>query len=220
MKKLVSLFLWFCAATFIAQLCVIGLSFMRGNVDRKTLVQIVALLNGIDIQGKRLTAAMASARNVPVPTYDDVLNAKVQASLELDTLSASLERDRQKIEEARRELKIDSDRFAKRVEAFRADFNKKEEGSRATIIKETQQIIEMLPPEAAKTQLLTMLENDQKADVVAIIKGLAPDKQKKILGEFASADDQEKLSQIIAEIKKGEPLKSLFENTKRDMNLP
>ena len=65
MKKLVGLFLWFCAATVLAQVCILGMAAFKGTVNRQTIAQVIGLLNGIDIQGQRLKQAMVSARNTP-----------------------------------------------------------------------------------------------------------------------------------------------------------
>ena len=64
MKRLLSLFFWFCAASVIAQACILGLSFFRGNLSKKSLIQIVALMNGIDIPGERLKNAIAAGHDV------------------------------------------------------------------------------------------------------------------------------------------------------------
>ncbi len=39
MKKLLSLFFWFCTATLIAQGCILGLSYFRGNLNSKSSVR-------------------------------------------------------------------------------------------------------------------------------------------------------------------------------------
>jgi Mg/Co/Ni transporter MgtE len=68
-------------------------------------------------------------------------------------------------------------------------------------LNEIRKILENLAPEQAKAQLLLMLKNNQKGDVVSIIKALPPDKQKKLLAEFTSEQDQQQLSEIISELK-------------------
>lgn len=215
MKKLVSLFLWFCAATFIAQCCIVGLSAVKGNFDRNTIVRIIALLNGIDIQAERLKGALVSAKSTPIPTYEDVLKAKVQASLDMDSKSDSLARWEDQLQKLEAQLRGDIERFDKRRADFALEKEKLITGAKNDSLKEMQKIIEVLSPEAAKDQLLMMLENGQKADVVAIIKGMPPDKQKKVLAEFNAGDDAQKLAEVLKELRSGEPLKSLIEGANK-----
>jgi hypothetical protein len=207
MKKIVSLFLWFCAATFLAQLCIVGLSIARGNFKRATAVQIIALLNGIDIQGQRLKQVLVSARNTPVPTYEDVLNGTVQATLDLDSRKDSLDRQQERLESRERALKVELDRLEKRLSDFKLDQEKQKTGAQDRNLNEMQKLLETLSPESAKSQLLIMLEKGQKSDVVAIVKGLPSDKQKKILGEFTSPADQQKLAEVLLELRNGDPRK-------------
>lgn len=82
MKKLVSLFLWTYAATVIAQACILTLSLIRGNLNKDTMVTVIAMLNGIDIQGKRLATAYVSAQQTPVPTFEDIAAERAKLSLE------------------------------------------------------------------------------------------------------------------------------------------
>jgi cell division FtsZ-interacting protein ZapD len=51
-----------------------------------------------------------------------------------------------------------------------------------------------------------MLKNNQKKDVVLIIKALPPDKQKKLLAEFTNQPDQQQLNEILQELKNTAPI--------------
>ncbi len=206
MKKLTGLFLWFCAATFLAQLCIVGLAASKGNVNRQTIAQVIGLLNGIDIQGGRLKQALISARDTPTPLYQDVLNAKTNALLQLDSRSRALDNFQRQLSDQQRE-------FQKKVEDFderRLQFENQQEKLRTGIqlgkVKEIQTILENMAPEEAKKQLIIKLDNKELADVVSILRGMPSDKQKKILAEFTSPEDHQKLSDVLREIRRGQPL--------------
>jgi len=201
-KKLVSFFLWFCAATFLAQICIIGLAAFKGNVDRNTISQVIGLLNGIDIQGERLKKALISSRAVPTPTYQDVLEQKTDALLQLDSRSLSLENYKRQLDDRQRELQKQIKDFDQRRTDYLAANDKSQKNAKAELLREVQIIVESLAPEEAKAQLSLKLEKGEKGDVVAIIRGMAADKKKKILGEFTSKEDQEKLSEILSEIQR------------------
>jgi hypothetical protein len=212
MKKLVGLFLWFCAATFVAQLCILGLAAYKGNVNAKTISQVVALLNGMDVQSVRFKEALISSRAMPTPSYQDVLSAKTEALLQQDSRGRALDTYQRRLDDSQRKLEEDIKRFDQRREEFRLAVENKKAGVDTENLGEMQRLLEQLEPEGAKTQLLKMLETGSKADVVAIIRGMSADKQKKVLGEFTQPEDQEKLAEILREIRNGEPLKSLLDN--------
>ena len=216
MKKLASLFLWFCTATLLAQFSIVGLAAWKGNVKRETLTQVIALLNGIDIQGERLKQVLISGRAAPMPTYQDVLEAKTNAALELDRKSGSLDNYQRRLDDSHRKLQEEIKRFDQRRQEFLSELESKKTGIQSENLNETQKILAVLSPEAAKQQLLTMWQNEQKPDVVAIIRGMPADIQKKILAEFTTPEDQLKLAEILREIRNGEPRKSLFDKAQQD----
>ncbi len=206
MKKLVSLFLWFCAATFLAQVCILGLAASKGRINRNTIAQVIGLLNGIDIQSERLKQALISVRDTPTPTYDDVLNAKTNAVLQLDSRSGAVEKLRRQLGDQLRELQKRTEEFDERRQQFELKMEQIRSGSQLDSLKEIQSILENMAPEEAKKQLLKKLQNAELADVVSIIRGMAPDKQKKILAEFTDTSDVEELAKVLQEIRRGQPL--------------
>ena len=206
MKKLVGLFLWFCAATFLAQVCILGLAASKGNVSRQTIAQVIGLLNGIDIQGERLKQALISARDIPTPSYQEILVAKSNALLQLDYRSRVLDNFKRQLDDQQRELQKKIEDFDERRKQYELQQEKERAGSQLDSLKEIQTILESMAPEEAKKQLIKKLGKGELADVVSIIRGFPPDKQKKVLAEFTQLADQEMLADVLREIRRGEPL--------------
>jgi len=117
-RKFVDLFVWFCVATILAQLAVLTIAAAKGNLNNKMLTRMLAALNGIDIQGDRLQEVLVKSKGAPVPTYEDVLDAKVKSSLELDSRQEALERLQRQLTERERTLRQEITRF----EASRKEF--------------------------------------------------------------------------------------------------
>jgi len=203
-KKLASAFLWFCTATLLAQVCILGLSYLRGNLTDKSLTQMVALMNGIDIPGERLKNAITAARDIPVPTREEILVAKNESSLELDSREKSLERwQRQLITEQAR-LDTEDQRLSVRLTDFEDEMKRFKKGRESESLNEVQKILELLAPEQAKDQILRMMADSAVEDVLLIIKAMAEDKRKKILAEFASNDELLKLAEILKLLRSSE----------------
>ncbi|MCY2982830.1 MAG: hypothetical protein NTY15_04245 [Planctomycetota bacterium] len=204
MKKLVGLFLWFCAATVLAQVCIIGMAAFKGTVNRQTIAQVIGLLNGIDIQGQRLKQAMVSARNTPTPTLEEIRDAKVSAELQLSSRERSLDRQQSQLLDQQRELQKKIADFDERRLQFDVKLEKIRSGSQVDNLKEMQKILENMEPLEAKKQLTLMLEKKELSDVVSILQGFPPDKQKKVLAEFTEAKDASMLSEVLQQIRKAE----------------
>jgi alanyl-tRNA synthetase len=205
-RRIVDLFLWFCVASILAQLAVLTVAAVKGNINDKTMARVLAALNGVDIQGERLQRILIKSREVPVPTYEDVLDAKVKSSLELDSRQEALDRLQRQITDRERSLREEINRFETTRKDFQQELDRIKKGTQAENLSEIRKILENLAPEQAKEQVLLMLKNNQKKDVVLIIKALPPDKQKKLLAEFTNQPDQQQLNEILQELKNTAPI--------------
>ena len=214
MKMLLRLFGAFCVATILAQCIVLGLSAYRGNLNGDTILQGFALLNGIDITGKRLEDAIRNGREAPIPSYDDVTKERAQKSLNLDMRERSIKLAKDQLEAKHRELQLEITNFDNRKDAFYAKLDELNKGIEDSSLKDVRRTLESLPPEQSKDQLLKLIKDGQLADVVAIVKGMPADKSKKILGEFLETEESEKLYEILRELRKGEPTKSLIDQAR------
>ncbi len=214
MKMLLRLFGAFCVATILAQCIVLGLSAYRGNLDGDTILQGFALLNGIDITGKRLEDAIRNGREAPIPSYDDVTKERAQKSLNLDMRERSIKLAKEQLEAKQRELQLTITNFDNRKNAFYSKLDELSKGIEDTSLKDVRRTLESLPPEQSKDQLLKLIKDGQMTDVVAIVKGMPADKSKKILGEFLETEESEKLYEILRELRKGEPTKSLIDQAR------
>ena len=214
MKMLLRLFGAFCVATILAQCIVLGLSAYRGNLNGDTILQGFALLNGIDITGKRLEDAIRNGREAPIPSYDDVTKERAQKSLNLDMRERSIKLAKDQLEAKHRELQLEITNFDNRKDAFYSKLDELNKGIEDSSLKDVRRTLESLPPEQSKDQLLKLIKDGQMTDVVAIVKGMPADKSKKILGEFLETEESEKLYEILRELRKGEPTKSLIDQAR------
>jgi hypothetical protein len=214
MKLLLRLFAAFCVATVLAQAIIIGLSAFRGSVTQETVIKIVALLNGIDITGQRLQKMLEDSRKIPVPTYDDVVNQRAHEDLNLDMRERSVKLALAQLEAKQAELKVEIANFDNRKEAFYAKLDDEAKGMDTESLKAVQRTLEALPAEQSKDLLLKMIADNQLQDVVAIVKGMPLDKQKKILGEFVEPAESEKLYEIVRGVRKGEAKAELIDKAR------
>lgn len=214
MKFLIRLFSAFCVATIVAQIIILALVALRGNLHGETLTRAIALVNGIDISGVQIRKAFQDARTAPVPTYDEVLAARAQQNLNLEMRERSLQRFMQQVEGMQATLKKEQADFDRRKDAFYGVLDEMSKKGKEGNLGEIQRILEALSPDQAKTQIVKMLDNNQMADVVAIIKGMSLDKRKKILGEFTSEKEVTQLHDVLNQLRLGEPTASIVDQAR------
>ncbi len=220
MRFLLRLFSAFCVATVIAQLIILAMVMMRGNLRRETMTKAIALLNGIDISGVQLRKAFDDARNVPVPTYDEVLAERARQNLNLEMRERSIAQFTEQLKTMETQLKQQQADFDRRKEAFYALLDEMSKKGKAENLGEIQRTLEAIsPPGLAKAHLIKMLEANQMDDVVSIIKGMALDKRKKVVEEFISESEITQIAEVINQLRLGEPAASVIDQA-RNSNSP
>ncbi len=117
------------------------------------------MLNGIDIPGERLKNAIASGQEIPIPTRQEILDAKVQASLELDTREKALERYAQQLEMEQKRQELENQKLAQRIQEHDQLVAAFKSGMQTESLTEVQRLIEVMAPDQAKVQLLNMWQN-------------------------------------------------------------
>jgi len=212
MKWIGKLLVWFCVATVLAQVAILTMAFAKGNLRSDHITQTIALLNGIDITGKRLHDVWAKAKEVPVPTREEVVEARAAIAKELDDRAMALQRERTLLDEMRKQLELDKQLFDDRRIAFDTKLDELSKGLQNTSLGEVQRTLEVLPPDQAKDQLLRMWTNNQKKEVVSILKGMPIDKRKKVMSEFEGDDERLTLNEMLEMFLDGEPTASLIES--------
>lgn len=216
MRFLFRMFAAFCVATVIAQLLILGMVALRGNLHGETITKAIALFNGIDISGAQLQKALSNARNVPVPTYDDVLAQRAQQNLNLEMRERSVRASIEQLAGMQTKLQQDQETFDRRKESFYSLLDEMSKKGKQENLGEVQRTLEALAPEQAKALLVDMLEDQQMQDVVGIIKGMALDKRKKILGEFTSEKEITYVADILDQLRQGEPIASVIDKARND----
>lgn len=206
----------FCVATVVTELLLLAVLAANGALNGETSVKILALANGIDINGRRLEQLVDRSQTSEVPSFDEVLTRRAQMGLDMDVRLQSQVNFHQQLQEMLRNLQEREQRFDVRREAFTKQLQELEAGARDEGMQEVQRTLEVLDPVQAKAQLVMMYDDGEIDTVVNIVQAMPPDKRKKILGEFVGPDDTEKLHEVLRRIGEGDPKKSLIEQARRE----
>ena len=220
MKTLLQLFLWTCTALLLGLMIILAMATAKGHFNTETITKIVALLNGIDIQGERLRQAVeqgnidSAAALSSTPLNSTALSSTAtdrEAAplarpetidlLQTDLRSASLDRYKKELDERAARLQEASDAHQRLVAEFKKTTEAATKESEEASLMQIKEILEALDPALAKEQIVTMMAKELKDEVLAIIQVLDTDKLKKILGEFTDIADQERIAELLDDIR-------------------
>ncbi|WP_153559082.1 hypothetical protein [Roseimaritima sediminicola] len=200
-----------CVATVLTQGLVAGVLASRGTLNAQTLTQIVALMNGIDITGRRLQMVIDQASGTEQPDFSEILEARVHKSLDMDLRLEAQKRYSRELEEKLAELQAEQERFDVRRAEFFEKLDEVRSGVQTEGMQELTRTLQALAPEQAKDQLLRMMDDGRIEDVVNIVQATPLDKRTDILAEFVSEAESKQLEEILRRIGEGEPAKSLID---------
>jgi len=217
MGLLVRLFSACCVATVIAQSIILGMMALKGNLRPETLTQALAVINGIDVTGEQVERAFQNARDIPVPSHEEILRERARMSVELQNQQNAIQREKESASQLLSELMSRTSEFDRRRQEFFTKVDQMEQKLVEESLQQVQRTIEELSPEQAKDQLVRMLAVDRLDDVVAIIKVMDPAKRKKVLGEFADREDTDKLHEMLMRMLAGEPAASVVQDQRKSL---
>ncbi|GIW97193.1 MAG: hypothetical protein KatS3mg111_0526 [Pirellulaceae bacterium] len=213
MRLIGRLFVAFCISTVLAQVAIVAMLAAKGNLRRDTVLKGLALLNGIDVSAERLQAMLEKYRTTPVPKYEDIVQARAMQAVNLQMREEAIERNLAEVNAKLEELQQRETALNQRVEEFYAMLDQQKQTLIDESLLEVQRTIEALAPDLAKEQLMMLAKQGQIHDVVALFKGMAIDKRRKIMGEFVGPEESEQLNEILRLMLEGEPTASLLEET-------
>lgn len=204
-------FIAICLGTCLTQLILLGYFAGQGSLNGDTATKIIALLNGIDITGNRLQQVFEESQQQEQPDYEEILEARKMETLDMDLRLRSQKEFRDQLSSMLAELKLQQQRFDERREAFDRRLAQLREDAQEEGLQEVQRTLQALEADQAKEQLLKMYDDDRIDEVVNIVQAMAIDKRKQILAEFATADEAEKLHEVLRRIGEGQPTTSLID---------
>ena len=217
-----SVFVAVAIGTFVSLLVLLGMLWWKGTLADERLLGMIAALQGIEAappekEGDELDP------NAEQPSFDQMVQARVQASLDLDLRESAIDKSLLDLRATETQIKTERER----LDLWKTDFDQRlaqlETAGTDTALVEVQRTLEAMSPKQAKDQVLRMLEeaptaeDDPMQDVVAIFKALPESKQKKLFAEFKTPDELDQLAEILHQIRLGLPDSELIRDTRNQL---
>lgn len=212
-----SLTIYFCAATLIAQLVVIAYVWSAWEIDQVKTLRILAIARGEEPAVPPPKEAKKEQPPAEQVSYEAILNRRAVKlrDLELREQSLALALDELKIQQ--QELAESRQQEQQQRTQFASELQSLKEGAEATGRELVRRTLETVKPRQAKEQLLQMLEKNEIDVVVLLLANMPENRRAKILTEFKTSEENEKLAEVLRRLREGRPEASLIDRTQQQM---
>ena len=219
--KLMTLGAYASVATVVAALA--GLLFLRttGRLSNDRIDRMLAVAQGIDTkESKSEPPVRETVDDVEQPSYEDHEQARELHSRNLEmreqALKSGLDRVRFEQSKVAREKEV--------YDALESAFETQLESLRSKALSSGRENVRMIweniKPKQAKEQILKMLDNEEMNEVVTILSGMPIGKRAKIISEFKTADETQRLDEVLRLIRSGVPEVNLIDKTRSQVKQP
>jgi len=219
--KLAALIVYLCVATLMAG--VSGLVYLRANGDLEDgkLRQLLAVVRGEPMAVKKEAENKDPAeQDREQPSFEQREQAGQLAVRHLEMREQALKSGLERIRFEQRALGEDKDRYERLKGAFEEQLSVLRNGALTSGRENVRLIWENIKAKQAKEQILQMIANDEMPEVVAILSAMPIGKRAKIVSEFKSPEEVEKLGEILRLIRQGMPEVNLIDKTQSQVKQP
>ncbi|HEX5106730.1 MAG TPA: hypothetical protein VFV87_23075 [Pirellulaceae bacterium] len=211
----------FSIGTVLSLAVLLGMLWWKGALTDDRLVGMIAALQGI--KPVPPASSTPNAAEAEQPSLDQIMQGRLRASLDLDLRESAIDKSLGDLRAVETQIKAERERLDLWKVDFDARLAKLENAATDAAILEVQRTLESMQPKQAKDQILKMLDepatniDDPMRDVVTVLKSMADDKRKKLLAEFKTPEEAERLAEIIREVRLGLPDSEVIRDTRNQL---
>lgn len=218
-----TLFVALCIGTAISLAVIVGTLWWKGALADDRVLGMLAVLQGVELP-RPVVATVANPADDEQPSLQQILQQRLVASLDLDLRESAIDKSLADLRTLESQIKTERERMDLWKQSFDQRLASLETQATDQALLAVQQTLEAMNPRQAKEQILMMLEeaapnaiDDPVRDVVTIMKTMPLDKRKKIIGEFKTPEETEKLAEILHEIRLGMPDADVIRDTRNQL---
>jgi hypothetical protein len=210
-----------CVATLVAQVVAVGYLRASGRLDNRRVDQILLAARG-EVQPLDQAHEVTQQNDVDQeqPSYEDREQARQLQSRQFEMREQALKSGLERIRFEQHNLTRDKDRY----DALQGAFDQRLEALRSKALstgrENVRTIWENIKPKQAKEQIMEMIDKQEMNEVVTILVAMPTSKQAKIISEFKTPDELQKLDEMLRLIRQGVPEVNLIDKTRSQITEP
>jgi flagellar motility protein MotE (MotC chaperone) len=214
-----SLFVYTCVATVIAAGILLAYLSHAWHLDRDRLVQMLAIAYGIDLlAAKGEGEPDPKAAGADQASFDQVLDARANKSRNLELREQALQNSLGQLHFDQEKVVAEKKQFTQFKDTFYADLEKLQKGNVEGGIEENRRILESMKPKQAKELVAQMMVDNKLDEVVVLLTPMPDAKRAKILAEFKSPEDVQRVGELLRRLRDGAPVADKAEDARRTLD--
>lgn len=212
-------------ATVVAQAGVLAYLGLRYGLSRDKLVQIMAVVQDVDLFAIK-EAADEEVDDISVEqiSYAQVVDARAKMIHHLELREQALRNVLDMVRAERQKLAEERLRQEKLKTAFDRRLADLQDQATSEGMADNRSKLESIKPKQAKELLMALLDpnGDTYAidDVVILLQGMPTVKSAKIITEFKTEEEMEKIGEVLSLIRQGTPIAGLAAETQQKLQTP
>lgn len=217
MRSGLSLLVYFCLATCIAQVILFVYLSFAWRPDRQKLIQVLAVLQDVDPFATDEAERQRDEVSSEQVSYEQILEARAAKLLHLQLREQALEKALGQLAFEQRRLTEDKKQYEQLRESFNNELLTMQEGATTKGRDVVMQKLSSIKAKQAKELLAEMLNNDEMDEVVVLLSAMPDVKAAKIIAEFKLPEEIEQMYEILRRIGKGFPDSKLAADTREKL---
>jgi len=213
------LLVYACVATILAEVILATYLATTWRLDRERVVQILAIAYGIDLLGMKEEADKRQEQPASEQvSYEQILETRAKNFRNLELRERALQDGLRELQAAQQKLAGEEKRLQRLKDDFEKQLETVKETAGSTGIEEARRILEAAKPAQAKLLLVKWLDDKEIDKVVAVLNGMPDAKRAKIVAEFKTREDAEKIGEVIRRIRDGLPAAAAAEQAQQQLS--
>ncbi|MGW8257327.1 MAG: hypothetical protein ACWGMZ_07585, partial [Thermoguttaceae bacterium] len=181
-------------------------------------LRIVAAAKGLETaEDNKAALKNAEVKSTEQPSYAKILETRALKNRDLELREQELRNGVAQLNFQETKLADDTKLYEKLRDNFDAKLASLTEGSKASGQDEVRRTLETIKPKQAKELILQMLDNKELDVVVSLLSPMPDAKRAKIIGQFKTPEELEKISEVLRRIREGLPAAKLSENATKKL---
>ena len=210
---------YFCLATVLSQVLLLGYFVSSGRLNRNSAVQLVSILQGVDLLKLREEAEQKQINTGPEQvSLQEVAAARAAKLRDLEVREQALTHGLDQLEVKRQKLSQDLVDY----QTVRSAFEKELESRRLEALAEGNEnvrtILSGIKPKQAKELIVQMLNRKEYDAVVTLMIAMPTQKKTKIVAEFKTPSETEQLDDILRRMRNGQPMTEAVDSAQAQLS--
>lgn len=206
-----------CIATVLALLVLAGYCWWQGVLDQDKLADLAGVLDGSASATRPEAQIIGLHDRANQPSLLDIARARAIQSRDFELREQMLHSESDELKDERVKLTGEIDRYNRVKTALDRQLDTLRAATLSNSQETTRLILENMKPKQAKEQIVRMVTEGSMNEVVALLSMMTPTKRSKVITEFKTPEEVDKLAEILKVIREGEPELSLIDEAKTQL---